>query len=254
MSKTAAYIRVSTTKQLDGAGPAQQRDSIIAHAVQKGMTVDDWYTDDETGTTEEREQIQELLRQAQRGELKRLVVDRMDRLGREMHVCESLYAAFTKAGCEVVLCNFHLESTPEGTLMRQLLGAMAQYQRAAFLRHTSQCAKAKARRTGTLANGAAPFGYRFDRVAGRMVIASDEAAAIRRVFELHWAGRSLRQIMATLHEEGWRARKGTHFHPPQVARIIKRESQYASQAPFSEGGQLVQPAIIDIEKKFEVAH
>jgi site-specific DNA recombinase len=251
MSKTVAYIRVSTTKQLEGAGPAQQRDSIIAYAMSKGLQVDEWYTDDETGTTEDREQIQALLKQAQEGKLGRLIVDRMDRLGRHMHVCEGLYEAFKKAGCQVVLTNINLEDeTPENVMMRQMLGIMAQYQRSALIRHMGQCAKAKARRTGAHANCQTPFGYSFDRGGGRMVINEEEANAVRRIFELHWAGRSLRQVMKVLHDEGWRVRKGDYWHPPQVARIIRREAQYAAQAPFVEGGTIVQQPIIDIEKKF----
>ena len=73
MKKTVAYIRVSTTRQLDGEGPQQQTRDIMAWALNTNSLIDQWVTEDETGTIADREEILKLKEQARAGELGTLV-------------------------------------------------------------------------------------------------------------------------------------------------------------------------------------
>jgi site-specific DNA recombinase len=234
MSKaTAAYIRVSTQKQLNGSGPAQQRDSIIAYAVSKGLEINDWRTDDETGTTEDREQIQALLQEAREGRLGTLIVDRVDRLGRELHVCEGLYDAFTKAGCKVLIASQALEDSAEGVLLRQILGSFASYQRKALLKHLSQCRESKARRIGYRNGGAIPYGYKLSEKGDTIVPDEDhEAPMVRRMFQLRGEGYSYTRALETLFAEGYRSRRNTPLQRMQLQRIFRLESAYRGEVSF----------------------
>lgn len=230
MAKTAAYIRVSTSKQLDGAGPQQQRNNLLAYAVSKGLHIDEYATDDETGTTEDREHIQRLLKEAQAGTLTLLLVDRLDRLGRKLHVCEGLLAAFNQAGCEVQFVAAAFADNPAGVAMRQMLGVFAEYQRSEWLSRMRQCSKAKAVARGSLHGALAPYGYRIE--GNRCVPDPTETPLVKKIFALSAQKLTLRGICKVLMEEGWKTRKGTYFHHQQVKRILELEQAYRGQVAF----------------------
>ncbi len=63
MKPVFGYIRVSTTKQLNGDGPERQRAAIEIFCASKGFFVQRWFTDDASGTVsaESREQYCEML-------------------------------------------------------------------------------------------------------------------------------------------------------------------------------------------------
>lgn len=244
MSITAAYLRVSTEQQLHGAGPMQQRDNLVAYAVQHGIKVDIWATDDETGTTADREKIQWLLSEAREGRLQTLLVDRLDRLGRKMHVCESLYEAFTAAGCQVRFVAAHFENNAAGTLMRQIMSSFAEYQRTELLQRMQQCKRAKAARLGLYSRCITPYGYRLDSTGG-MEENPEEAAAVRIAARMRAEGASLRDIATRLHADGFLSRsKRNTWSATQVKRILDNLPKYRAEQPFVEGAEVRQPNII----------
>ncbi len=243
--KTAAYIRVSTSQQLDGAGPEQQRTNLIVYAMQKGITIDEWAVDDETGNTTDRENIQRLLADAHAGKLQLLLCDRPDRLGRKLEVIETLYQSFRAAGCDVQYVGMAFDSNPAGTAMRQMMSVFAQYQKDEFLNRMKQCKTAKAVRIGALASGTAPYGYKIG-VSGRIEPDEIEQHLVKRIFELHDRGQSLREIERNLDKEGFISRSGKSFKYGQIARILKLHRAYQGQAAFSgiEGAQVFHEAIL----------
>ena len=62
------------------------------------------------------------------------------------------------------------------------------------------------------------------RAEGRaLTVDTDEAAVVARIVELHQAGRSLREIAATLTAEGHTTKRGhTNWPPATINRIISR--------------------------------
>lgn len=241
---TAAYIRVSTEKQLDGAGPAQQRANITAYAMQHGLSVTYWCTDDETGTTEDREQIQLLLTKARAGELKTLLVDRIDRLGRRVSVCTALHDAFKQAGCKVLFVAQEFAETPAGVAMMQMMMVFSQYAKDEWLQRMKQCLRVKALRTGTSGNCRAPFGYRKNG-AGMLEPVKDEANAVSRIFALRDRGMSINRIEEELRVDGYRCRKGTFLHRMHIARVLKNRGAYAGKHSFVDPtSPAVQPPLI----------
>jgi site-specific DNA recombinase len=234
---TIGYVRVSTSKQLDGNGPDQQRAAIIAWAMANKQgdkqPIDDWVTEDESGTKENREEILRLLELAKEGKLGRLIIDRQDRLGRRLLVCESLFQRFQEAGVEVVCTQNHFGAGIEGTLMRQIMGSFAEYQRSEWLARMRTCRKIAVTRKGRHSGGKAPLGY---KSAGNGKLAEDTKTSpiVRRVFELADADLSIHAIARQLNVEGHRA-AGKEWFPMQVKRIIDRRAFYAGKAPLIEG-------------------
>jgi DNA invertase Pin-like site-specific DNA recombinase len=110
---------------------------------------------------------------------------------------------------------------PSRALIRQILGAVAQYERSMIpLRIRSGRQRKKAR--GGYAGGGVPLGYRAE---GRELVAdTDEQALLDRIKELRASGASLRQIADTLTADSYRPKKsrsGT-WHPESLRLIVKR--------------------------------
>lgn len=246
--KTIAYCRVSTDKQLDGAGIDQQRASIIAYAMAHGITIDEWAIEHETGTTEERDVIQRLLTEAKAKKVQAVIVDRVDRLGRTLLTCEKLHEGFRAAAVEIIFTNANCDNSPTGVLLRQIMGSLAQYDRTSWLSRMTQCRKASVARKGSSAGGRAPYGY----VAignGRFAVDNDTVGVVVRAFELSDLGRTLSEIARALNNEGYRTLKGTLFFPQQVKRILGRKEFYQGKAVLSvsqldAGVKPLQPEII----------
>lgn len=250
--KTIAYCRVSTDKQLDGSGIDQQRASIIAYAMAHGISIDEVVVEHETGTTENREAIQRILIEARAEKIQAIIVDRVDRLGRTLVTCEKLYEDFRAAAVQVIFTNANCDTSASGVLLRQIMGALAQYDRTSWLSRMTQCRKAAAARKGTTSGGRAPYGY---IAAGGAKLDLDPATVnlVRRALVLDGLGQSLTQITNQLNSEGFRTRKGTQFYPQQVKRILGRKDFYQRKAVLQKTVQL-EAGVIPSQPELNMLH
>ena len=74
---------------------------------------------------------------------------------------------------------------------------------------------------GRYAHGRPPFGWRAE--GGELVEAPAEQATLARIRELRGHGQSLRNIAATLEAEDRCPRRGQHWAPNVLARILERQ-------------------------------
>lgn len=231
MKRTIAYLRVSTERQSAGNGLDEQRMAIVAYAAANNLKIDDWVVDEETGTTADRDGLRRVMFEARARRVAAVVVSRVDRLGRKLAVTEPLFEEFEQLGVRVVNVQQHIDNTPQGVAMRQMLGVFAQLDRAMMLTRLKS-ARAASVAKGKHGGGQSPYGY---RSTGNGILAIDlrEAEVVRRVFELRRENYSLAEICDILHKEGFKPRKGAAFYPTQIKRIVDREPEYRAQKPFS---------------------
>ncbi len=246
--RTIAYTRVSTERQTEGNGIEQQRNAIAAWAAATGCTINDWASDAETGMSVDREEIQRLLTAAKAKDFQRLVVDRLDRLGRTVLVIEGLFQEFRAAGVDVLCVNHAIESTPSGSMIRHVMSAVAEYQRSEWLARMKTCKRVAVARKGTYGGGGCPYGY-MAVGDGKLVIDERTADLVRRCFALKAQGLSLSGVTRALDSEGFKTRKGTALSVMQISRIIKRKDVYAGMSPVQHvqleaGVTAQQPEII----------
>lgn len=248
---TVAYVRVSTEKQLDGNGPEQQRMSICAWAAMNGCQIDDWVYEDESGMVEDREAIVRLLEQASKGRLQRLVFDRVDRLGRRLAISESLFDKFTTAGVDMICVQQKFENNSAGILMRQIMGALAEYSRSEWLKRMRACRIAVDQR-GHYSGGKMPYGYR-TRGKGQLEVDPDTAPVVRKVFACKDQRKmNLVETAAELARAGHLTSTGKPISPKQISKILARRDFYAARAPLHKidlkhGAIPQHPPLIDME-------
>ena len=222
-SNTAvAYIRVSTDRQ--ELGPEAQRAAIEAWASREGVTVVAWHV--EAGVSgaaaiADRPELVAALASLTVHRAGVLVVAKRDRLARDVMAAAMLERMALDAGARIVSAAGEGTDSndPSARLMRTLVDAFAEYERAMIAARTRAALKAK-RARGERA-GTVPYGFTSD-AAGRLSPCPAERAVIAQVHALRAAGVTLRGIVAELARAGVVGRTGNALAMAQVQNILAR--------------------------------
>ena len=107
--KVYGYIRVSSVGQLEGDGPERQADAIRKFCAQHGLELAGFFTDSITGTSEglTRPEFGEMLStldmhyEDASGRVMGVVVERMDRLARDLMIGEVMIAELHKRSIQL---------------------------------------------------------------------------------------------------------------------------------------------------------
>jgi len=108
---------------------------------------------------------------------------------------------------------------PAAALMRTMVDAFAQYERALIGARTKAALavkKAKGERTGTV-----PYGYELAADGVQLVAHEGEQAVIATIRALRAEGLSLRAITTELASRGLVSRSGGRWHLTQVVRVLE---------------------------------
>lgn len=125
MNTTAVYVRVSSKRQ----DVASQEPDIKRFLAANGLEEAKVYRDKFTGRTMERPGFQRLLASVRAGEIKNVIVWRLDRLGRTAKGLSDLFAELNTRKVNLVSMKDGLDlSTPVGRLMGHVLASVAQYE------------------------------------------------------------------------------------------------------------------------------
>ena len=231
MAKLVAYLRVSTDKQAEeGLGLDVQEQKIRAWAKAEGHKIVAWHKDEGLSGSnglDTRKGLYEALAAIQGRSARGVVVYRLDRLARDLIVQEQLLAEIRRMGGEAYTTSAaeagYLADDPDDPsrkLIRQILGAVNEYERSMIALRLRNGRKLKAARGG-FAYGAPHFGARAE---GKELVADErEQAAVGRIRALQADGLSLRQICCQLDAEGIRPKRGDRWHATTVNRVLARE-------------------------------
>ena len=149
--RIALYARVST---LNGQqDPEMQLSELREYATRRGLSIHEEYVDQGvSGSKESRPALNRLMSDAQRCRFDAVLVWKIDRFGRSLkHLVNSL-ADLSAYGISFISLRDNLDlSTPSGRLMFQIIGAMAEFERALIQERVKaglRNAKAKGKRIG----------------------------------------------------------------------------------------------------------
>jgi DNA invertase Pin-like site-specific DNA recombinase len=224
--RAAAYLRVSTDQQAEhGFGLGVQRKAIAAYAKANGHKITAWYSDEGVSGSnglDGRPALVDAFRALESGQAEALLVYRLDRLSRKLRDQITWTEKLESRGCHVVsVTEPDVGEDEMRTLVRHILGAIGEYERATIVRRMQDGRRAKSEQGG-YAYGSPAFGQRAEHK--QLVTDEAEAAIAAEIAALRADGRSLREIAAQLNSAGRKPKRGGAWHPVTVSRVLDRQA------------------------------
>lgn len=221
------YVRVSGKSQIDGDGFERQEDAIHAFCAAKGWTVKRIFREGGvSGTVDsmDREAFGEMLGLCGGVLPTTIVVERADRLARDLIVGELLFRECQAAKVEVYSADsgeelVNAEADPTRVLIRQVLGALAQWEKSALVKKM-RIARERIRARGERCEGAKPY----------EVLNAAEAGPIREYIMLaRERGDSFHAITKQLNLGRFTAPKGGKWRSSTVHKLHTRYHEQTQQ-------------------------
>jgi DNA invertase Pin-like site-specific DNA recombinase len=228
VTKAFAYLRVSGKGQVGGDGFPRQLETIRRYAQANEIRIAREFREKGvSGGTDlgDRPALSEMREALLSNGVRLVLIERLDRLARDLMVQESILADFRKHGFEVVSVSEPdlLQDDPTRVLMRQLLGAFFQYEKTLIV-NKLRGARNRIRVKEGRCEGRKPYGH-----------LEGERAVIDRMTSLRRDGMSYERIAAELNNAAIPTRKagkqwfGSTVNGILAARAKSPENRYAKR-------------------------
>jgi DNA invertase Pin-like site-specific DNA recombinase len=213
MTKAFAYLRVSGKGQIDGDGFPRQLAAVKAYAKAHDIRIMRVFREEGvTGTKEtmDRPSWVELMAAMHGNGVRRVIIERLDRLARDLMVQEATIATLQKHGFTLVSVQEPdlMATDPSRIAFRQIMGVFAQYEKTQIVIKLRAARTRRKAETGRC-EGRKPFGNR-----------DGEQRTIDRMRALQTSGISIRAIAAKLNRDGVPTRAGGQWRDAVVGRIL----------------------------------
>jgi len=225
MPKTAyAYLRVSGKGQVKGDGFPRQMAAIRKYAKAEGIRIKKVFREEGVSGTKEldhRPALSEMIEALHGNGAKLVLVEKLDRLARDLMIQETIIGDLRKYNFELVSVHEPdlLRDDPTRTLMRQMMGAIAQYEKAMIVMKLRGARERKKARTGRC-EGRKPFGFH-----------PGERRTLERMQALRKEGLGYLAIAETLDREGLPTRQGSPWQAASVRRILLAHKKATKTRP-----------------------
>lgn len=223
-----SYLRVSTDRQADdGYGIEIQRGAVEDWAGSTHHAVAAEFIDSGvSGTTpaEDRGGLSAALSAVEAGEFAGIVVARLDRIARRLHVQEATLAYVWRSGGRVFSTDtgeVHQDDAddPMRTALRQMAGVFGELERSLVTKRMRDGKRVKAL-SGGYCGGAPRFGTTV--AAGSLVTEGSEVELIQVMADLRAQGAPFRSIAQSLNAMGAAGKHGGRWHAESVRRCLAR--------------------------------
>ena len=222
MTRAFAYLRVSGKGQVEGDGFTRQLTAIEAYAKSNDIRIVRVFR--ELGVSGSldgmaRPQWIEMIGRILADGVKTVIIEKLDRLARDLMIQEHILQDLERRGITIIsvaepdLCS----DDPSRKLMRQIMGAIAEYDRKMIVLKLRGARQRMRRREGHC-EGAKPFGA-----------LPGESEVLDKIEAMRERGDSFQSIAAALNAEGIKPRrfdaekrKDVLWHPYAIARIAER--------------------------------
>ena len=215
-TKGYAYLRVSTRGQVAKDGFPRQRKAIKEYAKQHDIRIVQEFQ--EKGVSgkkdlEHRPAFADMMTMLLANGVDIVIIEKLDRLARDLLVQETIVADLQRRGVTLVstmepdLCS----SDPTRTLIRQVFGVIAQYERSMITLRLKAARQRVREKTGRC-EGQKPYGSY-----------PGEKSTINLMQRLHSEGQSLSAIANRLNDTEIPPRSGKQWYPMTVRNILQRK-------------------------------
>ena len=214
------YLRVSGATQVHGDGPDRQQEKILAFGKSFGFSeIEIRLEAGVSGTVDgmDRPTFSEAVESLSPGD--GIIVERLDRLARDLMVQEIILADCRKRGIKVFAADTGLwqdqaddGGEPSRLLIRRILGAVAQWEKAVLVAKMKAGADKKRRETGRC-GGVVPYG----KLPGESYLLSHMVGLMNE-------GHSLAEVAQVMNNGGHKTRSGKEWTKARVHNAIARHT------------------------------
>ena len=216
-----AYMRTSSAANVGAEKDSEkrQRAAIEAFAKHAGFEIVGWHYDEAISGAdrlEDRPGFADLLKRLKGNGVRTIVVETANRFARDLIVQELGFHALRELGCDLIAAdspNSFLEDTPTAILIRQMLGAVSQFEKGSLVAKLKGARDRKRRETGKCEGRKSHAEVRPGAVAF--------AKKLRRANPKTGSRLSLRRISAALAEAGHLNERGRPFNPYSVKAMLE---------------------------------
>lgn len=222
LTEAVAYIRTSSATNVgaDKDSDRRQREAITVFARRAGYTIVQEFTDEAvkgTDAVDARPGFAAMLKLIAGGTVRTIIVETANRFARDLIVQETGHRMLRDQDITLIAADSpeaFIEETPTTVLIRQVLGAVAQFEKAALVAKLKGARDRKKAETG--------------KCGGRKSYAErdGEMVAVARKLRRYPAGgrqRSLREVSVELAAQGYVAASGKPFGVGAIARMIEQQ-------------------------------
>lgn len=224
--KAFSYLRVSGKGQVEGDGFDRQRDAIAKRAKADGFEVVREFIDagiSGTKDLDERPALSDLFAAIVGNGVRVVLIERADRLARDVMVGEVLLSQFREESVRVIEAESGIDLTADdpdnatATLVRQILSVVSQFEKTSIVAKLRKARTRKRAETGRC-EGRKPYGSTPSEAE-----TVDRMKALRRKPVGSAKRMSFAKIAATLDAEGITPRSGGTWSASTVKQILNRK-------------------------------
>lgn len=217
IKKAFGYLRVSGESQIEGDGFPRQKAAIQKWAAANGVKIVRFFEErGVNGSMLERPALADMMVALMSNGVHTVVVEKLDRIARDQLVQETIIQSLLKQGFELVSAASGEENLcgndPGRKLMRQIMGAIAEYDKAMIVLKLRAARERVSKRDGRC-EGRKPYGTR-----------NGEQAVVNRINSMHAEGKNYEVISSTLNVESIEPRSGVKWYPATVRNIVLRQA------------------------------
>lgn len=226
MKKVVIYARVSTERQ-EEQKTIQSQLAELREICKDFQIVEEYIDDGWSGETLDRPALDKLRNNVKDGLFEAVCVHSIDRLSRSLYHQGILVEELKKRGIGIFIKDKPIEDTPEAELLFNMLGAVAQYEKAKILERTKRGKIYKARR-GIVVGTRGPFGYDYIKKTkereGYYEVNPEKADTVKLIFNLYLELGSICGVAKNLTNKGIKPPQGIAWRQSSLKRILTDES------------------------------
>ena len=251
MKTAVIYARYSSDRQTEQSIEGQLRDC-REYAQRNDIAIVGTYIDRATtGTNDNREQFQKMLKDSDKKSFDYVLVYKLDRFSRNKYEMAIHRKHLNDNGVKILSAKENIPETPEGVLLESLLEGMNQY----YSEELSQKTKRGLRETrikGNYMGGPINYGYKVvhettgEQTVAKVAINEDEAPVLLHIFEAYAAGNRIPDIVRDLDDKGIKNR-GNPFTVNSIYFMLQQEKYTGTYTIHGETFTHIYPAIIPKE-------
>lgn len=241
MKTAVIYARYSSNNQTEQSIEGQVH-VCQDFAKRNDIVIVDSYIDRAiSGTTDEREAFQRMLKDSNNKKWDYVLVYKLDRFARNKYESAIHRKHLKDNGVKLLSAMENIPETPEGVLLESLLEGMNQYFSEELAQKVSRGLH-ESRMKGHCI-GSVPFGYIKENK--KLKINEDEASIVKRMFDDYASGKTILQICRDFKKSI--TNKGGKFVPQTVRHILKREECTGIYVIHGKTYDKIYPSIISKE-------